>query len=205
MCSAPFLTCLWTDFSRVLGALQELPAASMSLLFQGCFLQALWFEKWKLLPTRGEFLMWVICSVTDVHLATRHRPKPPGVLGMGCSRGDSGWAPFAFHADTAAHSAATWEAGDLCTSAPKLCSGCLELPFSPAFVRAAFPTTPSSACMKKGLLAVAQGWGAEALLGECPLWSAVSRAWREGWNLGTTFPSHFVTLVSIWRNLSNFG
>lgn len=102
-------------------------------------------------------------------------------------------------------SAAPREVCDLCTSAPKPCSGCLELPFSPAFVCAAFPTTPSSAGTQKGFLAVAQGWGVGALLGECPLWSAVSWAWREGRNLGTTFPSHFVTLMSIRRNLSNFG
>lgn len=88
-CSAPFLSCLWTDFSRVLGAHQELPSAASMSLFQGCFLQTLWFEKRNLLPTRGGFLMWIICSVlTDVHLATRHRLKPPSVLGAACSRGD---------------------------------------------------------------------------------------------------------------------
>lgn len=39
----------------------------------------------------------------------------------------------------------------------------------------------------------------------CPLQSAASRVWRESWNLGTTFPSHFVTLASAWRNSSDFG
>lgn len=114
-------------------------------------------------------LMWIICSVlADVHLAMRHRLKPPNVLGMGCSRGDPGWAPFAFRADTAAHGAAPWEAGNLYISPPKPCSGRLQLPFPPAFVPTAFPTTPSSAGTQKGLLTVAQGWGVGALLGELP-------------------------------------
>lgn len=171
----------------------------MSLLFQACFLQTLWSEEQKLFPTQEGVLMWIICSVlADVHLAMRHGLKPPdGVL--------QGWPWLISLCISCRYSAAPWEAGDLCTSAPKPCSGRLELPLSPAFVRAAFPTTPSSAGTQKGLLAVAQGWGVGALLGECPLWSAASRARREGWNLGTTFCSHFVTLVSIRRNLSNFG
>lgn len=53
-------------FLQVLGACEELPsAASMSLLFQGCFLQTLSFERPKLLPTQEGFfnVNYLMCTL----------------------------------------------------------------------------------------------------------------------------------------------
>lgn len=121
---------------------------------------------------------------------------------MGRSSRDPKWAPFPFHTDTAGHGAAPWEVGDFRTSAPKC--AVLGLPFLPAFVRAAFPTTPSSAGAAEGF---AQRCDAGRLYWacQCPLQSAVTWARRKSRNLGTTFPSHFVTLASAWRISSGFG
>lgn len=150
-------------------------------------------------------LMWIICSVlADVHLAMRHKLKPPNVLGMGCSRGGPGDLLYLVQIllPTVQHHEKLVIYVFQPQSRARAASSCLfPLPLSPQlFLQLPLLPARRRVC---SLWLRAEVW--ELSWENCPLWSAVSWAWREGWNLGTTFSSHFVTLVSIWRNSSNFG